>query len=180
MLTIDFAPRLKIILAIGPPDQQAQVYQEGYDAQSELLSETSLLHLLSSNQEYPASTPLIDRLTSKRDFSPKTSLLPSALSGLASNEHARFSLPSPNLPFFDSTEHFLEGLSALPEESTIHLTPSYGLETSNLSPDPGLLEPQASVLGDLQTDWGGTESSIDSNRLMEYIQELEGLIGHQG
>jgi len=74
----------------------------------------------------------------------------------------------------------VEGLSALPEESTVHPTPSDGLGTSSSNPHPGLLEAQQSVLGYLETDWEGTESSIDINKLLEYIQKLEELIGNQG
>ena len=74
----------------------------------------------------------------------------------------------------------VEGLSALPEESTVHPTPSDGFGTSSSNPHPGLLEAQQSVLGYLETDWEGTESSIDNNKLLEYIQELEAFIGNQG
>ena len=71
-------------------------------------------------------------------------------------------------------------LSAFLEESTVHPMPSYGLGTSSSNPHPGLLEAQQSVLGYLETDWEGTESAIDNNKLLEYVQELEELIGHQG
>ena len=74
----------------------------------------------------------------------------------------------------------VEGLSAFPEEANFHPTPSYGLGISSSNPHPGILEPQPSVPGNLETDWRATESSIDHNKLLEYIQELEGLIGHQG
>ena len=73
-----------------------------------------------------------------------------------------------------------EGFSAFPEESTVKPAPSYGLGTSSSNPHPGLLEPQPSVPDYLQTDWEGTESSIDNNKLLEYIQELEAFIGNQG
>ena len=76
---------------------------------------------------------------------------------------------------------YVEGFSAFPEESTVKPTPSYGLGTSSSNLHPGLLEPQPPVPGyNLQTDWRDTESSIDNNKLLEYIQGLEGLIGHQG
>ena len=74
----------------------------------------------------------------------------------------------------------LEGLSAFLEESTVHPMPSYGSGKSSSNPHPGLLEAQQSVLGYLETDWEGTESSIDNNKLLEYIQELEAFIGNQG
>ena len=75
---------------------------------------------------------------------------------------------------------YVERLSALPTESAVNPTPSYGLGISTSNPHPSVLEPQASEPGYLETDWGCTESSIDDNKLQEYIQELEGLIGHQG
>ena len=74
----------------------------------------------------------------------------------------------------------LEGLSAFLEESTVHPMPSYGSGKSSSNPHPGLLEPQSPEPGFFQMDWGGIESSIDKNKLLEYIQGLEELIGHQG
>ena len=74
---------------------------------------------------------------------------------------------------------YVQGFSALLEDSTVKPSPSNGLGSIS-NPNPALLQSHPSLPGYLETDWGDTESSIDHNQLLKYIKELEGLIGYQG